>query len=111
MSKKTELIEFPDDEVAAEYVRRGLGDPTLDSVNNFDILQEFESRGLCENFLSNLSYEDLNEEMKSRNETIDYSSELIIMANTVVEAIQRKEFVSNRLDCLIEEIIGRKVCL
>ena len=113
MNKNIELIDFPDDKVAEEYVRRGLGNASLDGVTDFDIGVEFENRGLGEDYLFELADDELIQEVKSRGlepYMFGFDSDVLTLAEKIRVDIHQDLCVKNRVIALIEEITGKLVC-
>lgn len=111
-----ELIDFLDDEISEEYIRRRLGNESLDDVANIDVEIEYESRGLGEYYILELKDEELIEEVKRRKlypypYTFDVNADVITLANKIFVDINQDLCVKNRVISLIEQITAKKVWL
>lgn len=113
MHQNIELIDFLDDEIAEEYVRRGLGNPSLDDVSDFDIEIEFERRGLDEDMLFEISDEELIREVKDRNiepQVFGIDPDVTTLADQILVDMHQDLCVKNRVIGLIEKLTGKIVC-
>lgn len=110
MKLNVALLDFPDDELSAEYTRRRLGNESLDGVTDFDIEREYEDRGLGEDDikLKNASdaeliiefhYRDIDNEM--------FSGEIAELADNILNDMHQSKCVKNRVNHMIERLTGR----
>ena len=112
MNLNITLLEVSDDDLAAEYNRRRLGNDSLDDVADFDIEREYENRGLGEDDvkLDAATVDQLIREFKDRDIEYEmFSSSLIELADHILNDIHQSKCVKNRVNHLIERITGRIV--
>ena len=106
-----EIEYFDDEQIKEEFIKRNLSLETdLSEYEDYEIRAEYDDRGLSDGNLDNCSDDDIETEYENRGLANSQYSETQELVNEIIDDIHSNKIVNNRIIQLLKFVSGRVIC-